>query len=95
MLVKFAPFPRVGERTSWQQLPQAIKEKLIQFGEGYLNYQWPTLPATHYMDYIRVGNRTRFEKLYFKRRQILATLVLAECVEAQGRFIDDLINGIW
>ena len=71
------------------------KEKLIQFGEGYLNYQWPTLPATHYMDYIRVGNRTRFEKLYFKRRQILATLVLAECVEAQGRFIDDLINGIW
>lgn len=95
MLVKFAPFPRVGDRTSWQQLPQAIKEKLIQFGEGYLNYQWPTLPATHYMDYIRVGNRTRFEKLYFKRRQILATLVLAECVEAQGRFIDDLINGIW
>ena len=47
------------------------------------------------MEFGRNGNRSRYETLYFKRRNVLALLVLAECIEFKGRFIDDIINGIW
>ncbi|MCB0092183.1 MAG: hypothetical protein KDE54_30050, partial [Caldilineaceae bacterium] len=32
---------------------------------------------------------------HFERRGMLGTLVIAECIEDQGRFLDDIVNGIW
>lgn len=53
------------------------------------------LPAWEYRQYYRTGDRAGFEKLYDIRRQALGTLVLAECMEGQGRYIREIINGIW
>ncbi|HBG00967.1 MAG TPA: heparinase, partial [Firmicutes bacterium] len=53
------------------------------------------MPATLYMDFFRTGNRHRFELPYFQRRQVLAILVLAEWLQGEGRFLDDIINGVW
>ncbi|MGO4274193.1 heparinase, partial [Paenibacillus sp. TAF58] len=36
-----------------------------------------------------------YEGLFFRRRGVLGTLVIAECLEGKGRFLDDIINGIW
>ena len=47
------------------------------------------------MDFARTGNRRRYEGPYFERRSALGRLVLAECVEGSGRFLDDIINGVW
>jgi len=44
---------------------------------------------------MRTGNRRAYEDHHFPRRRALAALVLGECVEGKGRFIDDIINGIW
>ena len=32
---------------------------------------------------------------YFKRRFALGSLAIAECAEDKGRFLDDIMNGIW
>jgi hypothetical protein len=32
---------------------------------------------------------------YFRRRNRLTDLVLGECVEGKGRFLDDILNGVW
>ncbi|MCZ8517751.1 heparinase II/III family protein [Paenibacillus filicis] len=91
----YKPFPTIEERNKWSRMPACLKESWIDKGEGKLNYSWPTITATQYMDYSRTGNRVGYDTVSWKRRQDLASLVIAECIENQGRFIDDIVNGIW
>lgn len=92
---QFRPYPRITERAAWQALPLALREETIARGEAYLGYQWPSLPATLFMDFRRTGNRSRYEKKHFARRKALWCLVAAECVEGKGRFLDAIADGIW
>jgi len=55
----------------------------------------PALPATLFLDYARTGNRGRFESAMFARRDRLHALVLAECVENKGRFLDAIADTAW
>jgi hypothetical protein len=89
------PFPTSAERAAWHGLPGKVRQILLAYGTERLNYAFPALSATLYLDFLRNGNRSRYEHLYFARRSALADLVLAECVEGQGRFLDDILNGIW
>lgn len=94
-LPEFRPYPAAGERGPWDGLPERLREARIAQGERYLGYQWPQLSATGFMEFARSGNRSNFERGSFARRTALSELVLAECIEGKGRFIDDIINGIW
>lgn len=47
------------------------------------------------MHFKRTGNRVDFEDIYFKKRRALNALVLGEYIEQKGRFMDDIINGIF
>lgn len=89
------PWPRWDERQAWEGLPQAVREDLLANGQKYLGYQWPALPATLFLEYARNGNRSRYEREHFARRGALNSLVIAECVEGKGRFLDDITNGVW
>jgi len=91
----YKPYPDIEDRSSWEALPAFVKEKWMSAGKSYTGYDWPTLPAVRYMDFVRNGNRTRYQQPYFERREALARLVIAECMENEGRFMDDIINGIW
>jgi hypothetical protein len=91
----FQPFPRWQNRELWMALPEQVRTQLVERGKKYLNYEWPALPATLFLDYVRTGNREHFQKQGFARRDALCNLVLAECAEGKGRFRDDIVNGIW
>jgi hypothetical protein len=91
----FKPLPKAEDRGLWEELPIELKEKIIKEAEEFLSYDYPTLPAVRYMDYFFNGDRSRYQKLYGNRRQVLSTLTIAECIENKGRFIEDIINGIW
>lgn len=91
----FCPLPKLADRAAWEGLPASVRQAHITRAEEALGYSWPALPATLYLEYSRIGNRSNFEAPHFARRHTLATLVLAECMEAQGRFFDDIVNGIW
>ncbi len=88
------PFPPLSERSAYEALPGQLKKKLIGLGEARLGYAYPPIRATDFMNFCRTGNRVDYENLYFSRRHALNDLVVAECVENQGRFLDDIINGI-
>jgi len=94
-LDRYHPFPTADERERWGALPAKVRGAAIAQGETLLGYTWPALPAVLYMDFTRTGNRSRYEGPYFARRNVLESLVLAECVEGKGRFVDDIVNGIW
>lgn len=91
----YRPFPTVDERAAWDALPATVREEHITLGERYLGFEWPLLTATQYMDFARTGNRRNFEEPQGARRAALSALVLAECIEDKGRFLDDIIDGIW
>ena len=89
------PWPRWQDRQAWDALPQSVRKDLLDNGREYLGYDWPALPATLFLEYAREGNRSRYQTPHFARRVALTHLVIAECVEGKGRFLDDIANGIW
>jgi hypothetical protein len=87
------PFPKAAERKPWEELPTALKAEFIKRGEQALGYQWPSIPMSLYLDYFRSGSRDGFSRLFSERRQKVTDLVLAECVEGKGRFLDKIADG--
>ena len=55
----------------------------------------PALNATLYIEFMRDGNRSRYESAYFTRRSNLVALLLAECVRGDGALLDYIIDIIW
>jgi hypothetical protein len=98
VLVKAAdyhPFPTWQERTKWATVDESVRRLYVKEAEPLFNYNWPDLPATLFLEFKRNGNRSRYEKPHFDRRTRLGQMVIAECLEGQGRFLDDISNGIW
>ena len=94
------PFPAAKDRAAWgallgEPLNQQRQAYLVARAEKLVGKSWPALPATLYMEFVRNGNRSNFEQPYFERRANLAVLVLAECMEHRGRFLDEIANGLW
>jgi hypothetical protein len=99
-LNQWQPFPPAKHRTAWDGLQSSQwndqrKRYFVQQAEQVSSTSWPPLPATLYMEFMRTGDRQRYETPYFERRQTLATLVFAECAEYKQRFMDEIINGVW
>ena len=93
-LAQITPSRPSRDRKFWESLPEEISKAILADGVRFLGYEYPSLPATLYMDFSRTGNRSRFEDRYFSRRRALNALVLAECASGDGRFLDDIVNGL-
>ena len=91
----FQPYASVTDRAAWEGLDEQWRQESVRLGEKYLGYSWPYVSALHYLDFTRTGNRVRFETSLFSKRHAINALVLAECIENKGRFLDDIINGIF
>ena len=89
------PFPKVSEREGWESLPEKVRFAHIREAEKHLNGSWETPKASVFLEYVRNGNRSNYQDVSFGRRAQLAELVLGECVEGKGRFLDDVLNGVW
>ena len=86
--------PQHGD-TFWRDsVPATMRQSYIAFGEQYLNKGWHSLPASAFAEYKKTGNRTHYETLMFEKRRQLAALVMAELIEAQQRFMPDIVNGL-
>lgn len=92
---QWRPWPTASDRQAWEGLPESVRKDLIANGEKRLGYNWPDLPATLFLEFAREGNRSRYETVHFDRRYALTDLLIAECVEGKGRFLDDIANGVW
>jgi hypothetical protein len=89
------PFPKASEHQEWLRLPQKVCLAHIRQAEKHLNCDWETPKASVFLEYVRTGNRSNFQRISFGRRTKLAELVIGECIEGKGRFLDDILNGVW
>jgi hypothetical protein len=92
---KWVPFPMLSDREGWSKADQQMLKAYYDDAQKYLTYQWPPIPATVTLMFKRTGNRTEFEAISFQKRRILGTLLLAEIYENKGRFLDQIIDGVW
>lgn len=88
-------FPRAENRMFWEGLDDVPKNEIVKEAENFLNYNWEVLLAERYADYLINGDRKNYEEVYFRKRYVLRILVLAECIEMKGRFLKQIINGVW
>ncbi len=91
----YHPYPKPEEREFWENLAPELKKHLLEKGQEYLAFEWKGLPATYFLEFYRSGNRACYEDLSYQKRMALGALVMAECVENENRFLDDIVNGIW
>jgi hypothetical protein len=80
---------------AWSDLPEWVRTPLIAEGEAALATPFPMLHLDDWLAFSRSGDRVGYETPYFARRRQLNALVLAECVEAKGRFLKRIAEGIW
>jgi len=89
------PYPRAAERDAWRAVPADVQQAIVKRADAWLEQDWPQLPASLFLEFKENGNRTRYERRYFERRNRLAGLVLAECVQGQGRYLHAIADGVW
>lgn len=87
--------PAYSDRAGWDALLGDLKDFYIKRGEKALDHNWPRIKATDYLEYERSGNRRIMEDPHSANNNAVAALLLAELAEGKGRFIDQLINGVY
>lgn len=92
---RFCPFPAYADRARWNALPEETRGFYTAEGKRLKNKEWESLPAALYLDFYRNGNRSHYETRCFRRRSDLFKLLMAECIEGRGGYLDDIINGVW
>src|SRR5690348_4278935 len=60
-LPKWTPFPRLNDREGWSKANQPMMQAIVKEAEGYINYKWPSIPATLSLLIERTGNRSEYE----------------------------------
>ncbi len=91
----YRPWPACSDRSAWEELADELRSALIERAAASVGKPWPALGALTYMDFARTGSRSAHEGPVHDRRARLADLVLAECCEGRGRFLDEIVEGTW
>jgi hypothetical protein len=89
------PYPNASNPVGLERVPARVRQAYIDEGVRRLEGDWTPLPPSVFLEYIRTGDRSHYEALSFARRARLAHLVLAELFERKGRFLDQIVNGVW
>lgn len=91
----WVPYPDYSDRAAWEQLTAEFQQELVKNGEAYLSYDWRVVKATDYLAFERTGSRDIMQAPFGANANAISNLVLAELAEGKGRFIDQIINGVF
>ncbi len=86
-------FPTYYDRAFWENVPDPVRKKYIQEAEKFLDYDWPVVKATDYLEIIRSGRRN--SEAWGAPRAALTAVAMGELIEGKGRFTDQIVNGCW
>lgn len=92
---KWVTYPAYADRAGWENFLGTFRDEYIRRGEALLDYQWRVVKATDYLAFERTGDRSAMEAPFEANNRAIAGLLLAELAEGKGRFLDQLINGVF
>ena len=85
-------FPTIEDRAFWDAFQN---EECVALAEQAMDYNWPAIKATDFMAFKANGNRMIMEDIHFDRRRHLILFALAELKENKGRFLPQIVNGLF
>lgn len=91
----FSAFPTIDDRDKWEQVHPEVKAYYLGMHRLLTESEPSPLPASLYAQFALNGDRTRFQKNYFERRNTLVGLVAAECLTDKGTYLDKIVDYIW
>lgn len=92
---QWIPYPDYADRIGWDHLLGDYKEPYIRRGERFLDYEWKVVRATDYLEYGRSGDRNIMQRPFERNNAALGALFMAELAEGKGRFVDQIVNGVF
>ena len=85
-------FPDVSDRAFWERFSD---RGYVEAAEKAIDYGWTVIKATDFMEFKKSGNRNIMQKPHGERRNHLVLFALAELVENKGRFLPQVVNGLF
>jgi len=89
------PVPPCADRQAWQAARPDVATFVAGPAAALIGTPWPQILAHHTSRYLRDGDRTEFETLYFGRRTRVASHALAALVTGDDQQFRDLVDGLW
>ena len=87
--------PKAKDRNAWNNISHTAKVRITNDAKRFDGYAFESLSAMDFLAFKRSGNRADYEEKSLKKRNALSSLVLAECVEYRGKYLDRIADGIW
>lgn len=93
------PFPPASDRAAWQAVrnwlgPERLKE-FLRRAEQAAAQDIPFLRASLYLACKQTGERAGYQEPVAQRREMLRDMLLGECLEYQGRFLEGIMDAVW
>ena len=93
-------FPPYSDRPAWNRVVSDkrlanITSEIRKLADKVQKSPIPELKASEFALYRQTGNRNIYEEKYFAVRHNLEMLVLAECLEGKGKYINRIVDYIW
>ena len=92
---KWVPYPAYADRSGWTALLGDYRDAIIKAGEKCLGYKWEVVKASQYLEYEKSGSRDIMEKPNNRNSTAFSRLLMAELAEGKGRFITDIMDGVF
>ena len=85
----------IGDRQAWETVAAAPGfEDVVREAARLADQPIPEASDALFLDFSQTGNRTRFQRVRSIRHSRIPTLVLAECIENRGRFLEPIEEAI-
>lgn len=91
----FKPVPAYGDSYWKDSIPEVMRLSYIREAEKYLNTRWESINLVYFSDFKENGDRNRYQDFIFSKRDKLLALAMGEIMEGKGRFMNDILNGLF
>ena len=92
---RFKPVPAYGDSYWRDSIPEIMRLSYIREAEKYLNTGWESINIIYFSDFRENGDRDRYQNFIFSKRNKLLALAMGEIMEGKGRFMNDILNGLF
>ena len=92
---KWVPYPAYSDRNGWNNLLGDYRDDIIKTGEKCLDYKWEVVKASQYLEFEKSGSRDIMEKPNNRNSTAFGKLLMAELAEGKGRFLTDIMDGVF
>lgn len=87
--------PGYPTQDRWNEIPAERRNEIIKRAEKQMAYDWRAISASSFLAFDAIGNRDSMQNIDNERKDALSNLVEAELLEAKGRFLNKIVDGVW